>query len=250
VFELADNRNPASMASEMRRLRHAAFHSLLRETERPLKVLDVGGTEDYWSSVGLLHEDGVEITILNNLPPQRIVPRSAWILGDARDMSGIRDQEYDIVFSNSVLEHVGTLDDQKRAACEIRRSGKRYFVQTPNRFFPIEPHSLVPFYQFLPGEVRARLLASRRLGWLERAGSLSEARTTIAGIRLLDRRDLQLLFPEAIMVSERFLGLSKSLVACGGWSLKEVSAAFAVKTPIGIGFRVGVGGRRCRPTSM
>lgn len=243
MFELADNRSPNSMASKMRSSRHAAFCDLLREVRRPTKALDVGGSEEYWRSMGFLHDEEVELTIVNTLQPQGSIPRLRWILADARDMSGIADQEYDVVFCNSMLEHVGALDDQEMAASEIRRVARRYFVQTPNRWFPVEPHSLFPFFQFLPAVVRAWLLRTIRLGWLERAKSMKEARSTVSSIRLLDRKEMGRLFPEAILVSERFVGLSKSIIACGGWEVQDVLRAFAGKVPRPGGFKVDDGYR-------
>ena len=71
-------------------------------------------------------------------------------VGDAVDMPGISDGAFDVVFSNSVIEHVETYENQRRMAAEIRRVGRRYFVQTPNRHFPLEPHFLVPGFQLLP----------------------------------------------------------------------------------------------------
>ncbi|HWS70973.1 MAG TPA: class I SAM-dependent methyltransferase, partial [Thermoanaerobaculia bacterium] len=71
--------------------------------------------------------------------------------------------------SNSVLEHVA---DMPAMAREIRRVGRRWYVQTPNRWFPVEPHFLVPFFQFLPIATRAWLLTRFDLGWLTRTKSL------------------------------------------------------------------------------
>jgi hypothetical protein len=132
-------------------------------------------------------------------------------------MSGIADRQYDVVFSNSTIEHVGTWDDQKRAAAEIRRVGKRYFVQTPNRYFPIEPHFLVPGFQFLPVWLRAGLLSRTRLGWMPRAPDYMSARAEVEQIRLLTRREMCVLFPGASLHIERFGLLAKSFVCHDGW---------------------------------
>jgi hypothetical protein len=133
-------------------------------------------------------------------------------------MEQFGQSEFDVVFSNSVIEHVGTYPDQMRMADEVRRVGKRYFIQTPNRFFPIEPHFLLPFFQFLPLELRAQLLSRFDLGWMQKTPDLEAARETVDSIRLLSRADLQTLFPEASLYAERFLGLTKSFVAYHGWA--------------------------------
>ena len=63
-------------------------------------------------------------------------------------MDFFKDKSFDAVFSNSVIEHVGTFEDQKMMANEVIRVTNFYFIQTPNLYFPIEPHFLVPFFQF------------------------------------------------------------------------------------------------------
>ena len=114
------------------------------------------------------------------------------------------DREFEAVFSSSVIEHVPA-DRQAAFADEIRRVGQRYFVQTPNRWFPVEPHYHVPFFQFLPERVRRALNARFTLGWQER-GQWEE-------ITLLGMRDMRRLFPDAEIHRERVLGLTKSLMA-------------------------------------
>jgi 2-polyprenyl-3-methyl-5-hydroxy-6-metoxy-1,4-benzoquinol methylase len=77
-------------------------------------------------------------------------------------MPQFQNDEFDIVFSNSVIEHVGSYEEQNLMASEVRRVGKRYFIQTPNLFFPIEPHFLFPFFQFLPLDYRVTLIIFKK----------------------------------------------------------------------------------------
>jgi len=114
------------------------------------------------------------------------------------------DGAFDIAFSNSVIEHVPP-ELQAKFASEIRRVAHRYFVQTPNKFFPIEPHYQLPFFQFLPRPLRQALNRRFALGW-QRKGRLEE-------ITLLSAPDLERLFPDAEIRRERVLGLTKSLIA-------------------------------------
>jgi SAM-dependent methyltransferase len=123
------------------------------------------------------------------------------VVGDAREMP-FADGEYDVVWCNSLIEHVDPAD-RARVAGEIRRVAARWWVQTPNRWFPIEPHVLLPLFQFMPRPVRRRL-------W--RFGASGEE---FHDIPLLDRRELQALFPESRIVRERVGPLTKSLVAVG-----------------------------------
>jgi hypothetical protein len=109
------------------------------------------------------------------------------------------------------LEHVS---DPQTAAAEIRRVGRRYFVQTPDRGFPFEPHFLAPFIHYLPRPLR--LWAAPLTPWalITRPGP-GGARAFVDGIRLMSAREFRALFPGGTLVRERFAGLSKSLVACG-----------------------------------
>jgi SAM-dependent methyltransferase len=113
------------------------------------------------------------------------------------------DGEFPVVFSNSVIEHVPK-DLQPAFAREIRRVGQRYFVQTPNRYFPIEPHYQMPFFQFLPERVQRAINRRFSLGWRER-GHWEE-------VNLLSARDLRGLFPDGEIHRERLIGLTKSLM--------------------------------------
>lgn len=114
------------------------------------------------------------------------------------------DREFPVVYSNSVIEHVPK-ELQQAFADEIRRVGERYFVQTPNRWFPVEPHYQTPFFHFLPVRARKWLNRHLTLGWREK-GRWED-------VNLLSARDLRRLFPDAVIHRERLLGLTKSLMA-------------------------------------
>ncbi|HEY6830057.1 MAG TPA: methyltransferase domain-containing protein [Gemmatimonadaceae bacterium] len=114
------------------------------------------------------------------------------------------DEEFPVVFSNSVLEHIPR-DMQLAFASEVRRVGRRYFVQTPNRYFPIEPHYQVPLFQFLPKRTQRWLNRHFTLGWRTK-GHWED-------VTLLSARDLHALFPDAEIRRERVFGMTKSLMA-------------------------------------
>jgi 2-polyprenyl-3-methyl-5-hydroxy-6-metoxy-1,4-benzoquinol methylase len=126
-------------------------------------------------------------------------------------------QEFDVVFSNSVIEHVGSYEDQRRMAKEIKRVGKRYFVQTPNLYFPIEPHFVFPFFQFLPQSVKVWLISHFALGWYGKVTDIEKANELASEIRLLSKKEFLNLFANAKIVEEKFLGLTKSFIAYEGW---------------------------------
>jgi len=114
------------------------------------------------------------------------------------------DREFPVAFSNSVIEHVPK-ELQRTFAAEICRVADRYFVQTPNKWFPIEPHYQLPFVQFLPDRLLKALNRRFSLGWREKG--------RWEPITLLGARELRRLFPDAEIHRERVLGLTKSLMA-------------------------------------
>lgn len=171
------------------------------------RILDVGGWPDTWDGSGLEHQ----VTILNPIVPDPAPGPFTWVHGDARDMSVFADKAFDIGFSNSVIEHVGTLADQHRMALELRRVCRRYWVQTPNLHFPIEPHFVFPAFQYLPTATRRWIALRWPLSWPKVLGldPLYEE----SHVRLLTGRELAVLFDDAEIMRERFCGLTKSLVA-------------------------------------
>ncbi len=214
--KIADMREADSLITQLRRRRLVLFRALLDRLPRPVRLLDVGGTQFFWEMIGFWGEQGLEITMLN-LTSGWARPGFHSVVGDARDMRQFADQEFDVVFSNSVIEHVGTPDEQRQMASEIKRVGKRYFVQTPNRNFPLEPHFFFPGFQFLPLSTRIWLLQHFDLGWYKKIPDYTAARHEVETIRLLSRRDVTRLFPEGTLHQERFAGMTVSFVIYAGW---------------------------------
>jgi hypothetical protein len=144
------------------------------------------------------------------LQAQRGVPRQ--IRGDGRRLP-FADGAFDVAYSNSVIEHVGDGEDQRRFAAEVRRVAARLWVQTPSRWFPVEPHLVAPFVHFLPRRLQHVLARwATPWGW-ENRPSAEQARAFVDGIRLLTFREMRELFPDCEILRERFLGLTKSFVA-------------------------------------
>lgn len=105
-------------------------------------------------------------------------------------------------------------------AKEVCRVGRRYFVQTPNKYFPLEPHFLFPFFQFLPIWIRVLLLRNFNLGWFVKTPDKAKAKEIVEGIRLLNKREFTSLFPNASIYQEKVFGITKSFLAYGGWDEK------------------------------
>jgi len=177
------------------------------------RVLDIGGTPYNWE----LSPVKPRLTILNLPRAGEIVPEGVdWVAADGCVLP-FADRSFDIVFSNSVIEHLGSRTRQQQFAAEVARVGKRYYVQTPNRWFPVETHLLTPFVHYLPKNWQAPLVR-RWTVWSMLTGIQGERRSFyiehyLADIHLLDGATLRELFPQAELRTERFLGIPKSLLA-------------------------------------
>ncbi len=218
---IADVNNDKAFINRLRRGRFALFQSLMSRLPRPLRILDVGGEPGFWRTMGFAEFGDVDITLINVHQWEAVQPPFRNVWGDARDMRQFHDGEFDVVFSNSVIEHVGTFDDQRRMANEVQRVGKRYFVQTPNKYFPLEPHFFFPGFQFLSIQARTWLVQHFALGWFPRIPDHDKARREVEQIRLLTQTDVQQLFPKATLVPERVAGVAVGFVAYGGWENKN-----------------------------
>jgi hypothetical protein len=141
--------------------------------------------------------------------------RCTAVVGDGTQLR-FSDNEFDIVFSNSVVEHLRDWEAQQQFASEVRRVGRRYWVQTPAREFFMEPHMLTPCFHWLPRNVQFGL-ARRCTVWgiLERPTAARSAEY-VSELRLLGFDEVSQLFPQSLILRERFLGFTKSYVAVGG----------------------------------
>jgi hypothetical protein len=196
-----------------RRLRDF-YHALeLRAGDR---VADIGGTPYFWELAAQLGLPPLNVTICNLIAPEEALPANVrWVRADALRLP-FADASFDAVFSNSLIEHLGTAEAQRRAAEEIARLAPRYFVETPSPRFPIEQHMVTPFLHWLPRKVQRRLMRPLSLAGTSGRLSREQFEQFLDDLLLLDRRALAALFPDAEIRSERFCGLEKSLLAVRG----------------------------------
>lgn len=208
----ADNQRAGSLADRLRKKRLKLFLAMLHDLPRPVKVLDVGGTGIFWERMAHSSLKGVKITLFNLNP--EVINKAGFegIQGDARDMKMFAYKEFDIAFSNSVIEHLTTFEDQRLMAEEMKRVATGIFLQTPNKWFPLEPHTLFPFFQFLPLKVKVWLIMHFNLGWYKKISDKNRAEQECLSIRLMNRAELRSLFPGATIKAEKFLGLTKSFI--------------------------------------
>jgi 2-polyprenyl-3-methyl-5-hydroxy-6-metoxy-1,4-benzoquinol methylase len=212
---LASSDNPKSLGYKFRKKRLQEFEKLffIRFSGiEKIEILDVGGTSNFWQHSTLLSHPGLRITLLNLYPVETSHPAIHAIQGDATDLREFEEGSFDLVFSNSVIEHLYTLEQQQKMASEIRRVGKSYFIQTPNVYFPIEAHYALPFAQYYPKAFLLFILTKTKLSRLKKWSS-AEASQYIAEIRLLNAQEMRALFPGASLLKEKVLGLTKSITS-------------------------------------
>jgi len=185
------------------------FFEILKPIENTA-ILDVGGNIFNWALV----KGKPKIAILNIKLPRNYgleyKNNVKFVLGNGLNLP-FRDNSFDIGYSNSVIEHLETLENQKEFAKEIMRVGKNIFVQTPNKYFFVEPHILTPFIHYLPKGVQRRLLRNFTIwGLVTRPSQQYCINRVIDEIRLLSYKELRLLFPNCSIIKEKFLFFTKS----------------------------------------
>ena len=212
---LASSDNPNSLGYKFRVKRLQEFEKMFFSRFSGLEkieILDVGGTSYFCKNSGLLSHPGLRITLLNLYPVETSHPAIHAVQGDATDMREFENGSFDLVFSNSVIEHLFTLELQQKMAPEILRVGKSYFIQTPNVYFPIEAHYALPFAQYYSKGFLHFMLTQTKFSRM-RKWSSAEASQYIAEIRLLNAQEMKALFPGASLLKEKVLGLTKSITA-------------------------------------
>lgn len=197
----------------------ALLATRLRATRRDgLRVLDLGGSYEYWEPLLTLLPSGLlrSVRILNLPPVEEQVLTCCGIpltlrAGDARDPA--LEGGFDLVHSNSLLEHVGSDRDQQLVADNTMRLGTWWWVQAPSRHCPVEPHFGFPFYNHLPIRVQVALHRRFDLGHMPREPDRQRAERDCASIRLVDRTRMRSLFPGCELLVERLGPFVKSYVA-------------------------------------
>lgn len=181
-------------------------------------ILDIGGTHNFWHTWrDQIDWARTDVSCVNLDPAHfdagKDETRLTMIQGNACDLSGIGDGQFDVAFSNSVIEHVGRWRDMQAMADEVKRVAPRYLVQTPNYWFPVEPHARTPFLHWLPEPWAYRIVMARKCGFWSKAATVGNAVQTVQSAHMIDFRQMRELFGDARIERERFWGLTKSLIA-------------------------------------
>jgi hypothetical protein len=204
--------SPDALAEQFRARRWETLHRAFPDLEN-MTVADLGGTVDSWVRAPVRPQ---HVTVLG-FEPEGEAP--SWIdtrYADACDLgTDLRNLRVDLVYSNAVLEHVGGAVPRQRFADTVHRLSERHWVQTPYRYFPLEPHWLFPGCQFLP--VSTRVAISRRWPFVHTPCSDFDTELdAVLSVELVGLTEFRHLFPASVLHRERVAGLTKSLVAVQG----------------------------------
>ncbi|MEX5631238.1 class I SAM-dependent methyltransferase [Parafrankia sp. FMc2] len=188
-----------------------------------MRVVDLGGTVDFWQR---LERRPVHVVVINlEKPAEPAPPGIEVVVGDACDPPAETfTGRFDLVFSNSVIEHVGGHAKRLAFADVTRRLAPLHWVQTPNRYFPLEPHWLFPGFQFLPVSARASVAQHWPLAHTkspDREDALSATMST----ELIGRTELRAYFPDSEIIDERSGPLVKSVIAVRTAAMAAASAS-------------------------
>jgi hypothetical protein len=197
-----------------RRKRMRQFFKALAITPQT-RILDVGGNPFIWeiaAADGLPRIENITVLNIYEADQAKLPSNVRWIVGDGTKLP-FADGEFDVVFSNSVIEHLGEHEPQVSFASEIRRVGKSYWVQTPDPRFFIEPHYLSPFVHWLPIDLRRKIVRHGTTWGILSRPSKQEIDDRLKEIRLIAPKEFKAMFPGAEIMVERFIGMPKSLVA-------------------------------------
>jgi hypothetical protein len=199
------------------------FNEFMKSITGPIRLVDLGGTVKFWESWGLAKQPLLNVTLVNNHDLDKqysndpiALPNIRRLGADVLTLTAADFAQFDVIFSNSLIEHLPGRELQRQLAQAIIDSGRPYFLQTPNKRSPLDPHfprPYVPFFAAYPRSVQARLLSWSALGSSSVAPSYDAALARLQNYYPLTTRDVRQLFPNARIVIERPLGFPMSIIA-------------------------------------
>lgn len=202
------------------------FNEFMNGATGRIRLIDLGGTVKFWENWGLREQPLFEVTLVNNHDRDKChaddpitLPNIRRLRADVLTLSAADFAEYDVIFSNSLIEHLPGRELQQQLARAIVESGRPYFLQTPNKRSPLDPHfprPYVPFFATYPRSLQARLLSWSALGSGSASPSYDAALTRLQNYYPLTARDVRQLFPQARILLERPFGVPMSIIAMSG----------------------------------
>ncbi len=207
IFKSSEDKE--SLGNYFRTKRFDFFLHRIKPMNKPISILDLGGKVNFWENRGLTGNNNFKITVLNIQSEISDYSNIKTINGNVLKLKDFKENSFDIVFSNSVIEHLYNFENQKKMAHEVLRIGKNHIIQTPNKYFFIEPHYMIPFFQFLPKKIQFKILTKTRFSRLKKWDE-QFARDYTEEIRLMTQKELKEIFPKSNIFYEKFLGMTKS----------------------------------------
>lgn len=200
---------PAKISWQARKKMFASLMKLAQPTLRT-SILDVGVTSDRRQDSNFfekLYPYSSQITAVGLEDAyflEQDYPGLKYVKADGINLP-FPDKSFDLVVSFAVIEHVGSRSKQKAFVNELCRVGKTVFITTPNRWYPIEFHTILPLVHWLPSTWFRAVLR-----WLKQDFWANEE-----NLNLLDERDLRNMFPENSYLKTshfKLLGIVSNLV--------------------------------------
>jgi hypothetical protein len=207
VSKIIDPDRTNSWTHKIRQRRNEEFKRTFPDLAS-MRVLDLGGTALSWQVTGL-RANSVTIVNLDDAPD----PEEPWLEYVRGDACAGGFGKYDLVFSNSLMEHLGGHARRREFADVVRDSAPSWWVQTPYRYFPIEPHWVFPGFQFMP--FRTRLFISQHWSMLHMPACKDRvaAEELVASVELISASEMRSYFPASQIWFERIAGIPKSIVS-------------------------------------
>lgn len=210
-----DNRLARIRTHFSNRARRSMYQLFLEQTSptEHSRILDIGVTPDeslpesnFFEKL-YPHKHNITASSIEDAREaiQNISPDVRFIQTTPHEPLPFRDDEFDIVFSSAVLEHAGDRRQQEEFIREALRVGKKLFLTTPNRWHPVEFHTMLPLLHWLPQGIHQRILRALGFDFLARTENLN----------LLDSRAITGMLPEHLdyrITHIRFLGFRSNII--------------------------------------
>jgi len=207
IAKLIDPDHDGSLTHRCRQRRDEEFGRRFPDLT-DMRVLDLGGTAISWRVLPLRPSS---VTLVNL--DQAEEPAESWMNVVHADACTGGFGKYDLVFSNSLMEHLSGHARRQQFAEVVQESAPSWWIQTPYRYFPIEPHWFFPCFQFLP--FRARLMICQHWNTLHvpAVKDTAKAAEMVASVELISATEMRMYFPDSEIWFERIAGLPKSLIS-------------------------------------
>lgn len=209
LSKIVDPNHTGSLTHKFRQRRNEELQRTFPDLA-DMRVLDLGGTARQWLISGLQVRSVTIVNLDGDVAPEAEEPWLEFVHGDAC-VGGFG--KYDLVYSNSLMEHLGGHARRRQFADVVRDSASSWWVQTPYRYFPIEPHWIFPAFQFMP--FRTRLFISQHWSMLHTLAQKdrAEAEELVASVELISASEMRSYFPTGQIWFERIAGVPKSMVS-------------------------------------